>query len=96
MTNAAPTSADIDPSRPKRQQFRRKPFAERPSQEVMARQARLTGSAWKALGSREAVMAFLNTHHDRLGGRPLDLALASDEGLEQVERAMAALPRPVG
>lgn len=95
MTDTVSTSADIDLSRPERRPFRRKPFVERPSPDVMARQARLAGGAWKALGSREAVMAFLNTHHDGLGGRPLDLALASDEGLVRVESAMALLPRPV-
>lgn len=36
----------------------------------------------------EAALAFLNTHHDGLGGRPLDIATASDEGLVAVEAAL--------
>lgn len=36
----------------------------------------------------EAVVAFLNTHNDELGGRPLDIATASDDGLAAVEAAL--------
>jgi hypothetical protein len=79
-------------SKPARKPFRRA-FAPRPSAEHMARQASIAGEAWAALGDREAVMAFLNTHDDELGGRPLDLALASDEGLTAVRAAMAARAR---
>ena len=37
-----------------------------------------------------AATAFLNTVHDGLGGRPIDLAVASDEGLKAVEALLAA------
>lgn len=37
-----------------------------------------------------AATAFLNTVHDGLGGRPIDLAVASDEGLAAVEALLAA------
>jgi hypothetical protein len=37
--------------------------------------------------SAEAV-AFLNAHHDRLGGRPIDIATASEAGLAAVEAAL--------
>lgn len=43
---------------------------------------------WRVLGSREALMTFFNTHSDVLGGRPLDLAVDSDEGLADVEHAL--------
>lgn len=33
-------------------------------------------------------IAFLNQHHDVLGGRPLDIATASDAGLTAVEAAL--------
>lgn len=33
-------------------------------------------------------LAFLNTHHDALGGRPLDIATASEEGFAAVEAAL--------
>ena len=35
-----------------------------------------------------AAVAFLNDHHDALGGRPLDIATASDAGLAAVEAAL--------
>ena len=53
------------------------------------RQGRAVNAARAAFGSTEAVLAFLNTPHPDLGGRPLDLALASDEGLAAVEAAIA-------
>lgn len=53
------------------------------------RQGRITLLAWKRLGSERAI-AFLNAHDDALGGRPLDLAVASEEGLGAVERAIDA------
>ncbi|PAX09101.1 antitoxin Xre/MbcA/ParS toxin-binding domain-containing protein [Sphingomonas lenta] len=81
-------------AKPKRRVFRRSYQAERPSAAVMARQGRLARSAWAALGDRDAVMAFLNTHDEAMGGRPIDLALVSDEGLDRVELAMAAMHRP--
>ena len=56
-----------------------------------ARQARVMALAWTALGTREGVMAFLNAAHPALGGRPLDLAIASDAGLADVEQALTAL-----
>lgn len=40
--------------------------------------------AWDALGSPERIMAFLNGHSDALGGRPLQLASGSDDGLARV------------
>lgn len=54
-----------------------------------ARQGRAVQVAQAAFGSTAAVLAFLNTSHPRLGGRPLDLALASDSGLADVEAAIA-------
>ena len=53
-----------------------------------ARQSRAVRSAQAALGSVEAVRAFLNTHHERLGGRPIDLAASSEVGLVAVEAAL--------
>jgi uncharacterized protein (DUF2384 family) len=57
------------------------------------RQGRIVRSAQIALGTTEAVRAFLNSHHDGLGGRPLDIATASDAGLAAVEAAMAQAGR---
>lgn len=61
------------------------------------RQGRAVRAA-HALGDVETVRAFLNNPHDALGGRPLDLAVASEAGLAAVEAAIAAerARRPVG
>lgn len=52
--------------------------------------------AIKLLGT-EAAIEFMNAHHDGLGGRPIDLAVASEEGRSRVELALSdrrALPSP--
>jgi uncharacterized protein (DUF2384 family) len=54
-----------------------------------ARQAKVMAVAWTALGNRERVMEFLNADHPALDARPLDLAIASDEGLARVVQALA-------
>ena len=53
------------------------------------RQIRAVRAAQVALGSVEAVRAFLNSHHDSLEARPIDLAVASEAGLAAVETAIA-------
>ena len=52
------------------------------------RQNLLIRSSWKTLGSKEAVIAFLNTRNEKIGGRPLTLALGSDEGLKSAQRLL--------
>lgn len=56
------------------------------------RQGRAVRAA-QALGGLDAVRGFLNTPHATLGGRPLDLAIASDAGLAAVEAAIAEAKR---
>ena len=63
------------------------------SREEGARQGRAVKAAQAALGSVDAVRAFLNSHHPTLDARPIDLAVASDEGLASVEAAIAAQGR---
>lgn len=53
------------------------------------RQGRVVRAAQAALGNVDAVRAFLNTPHDILEGRPIDLAIESDDGLAAVEAAIA-------
>lgn len=60
------------------------------SQDEGRRQSRAVRSAQAALGSVDAVRAFLNTHHKALRGRPIDLAVASEAGLIAVEAALSA------
>jgi len=54
------------------------------------RQGDITRLAFLLLG-REAAIAFLNTEHVGLGGRPLDLATASDQGRNSVEAELGQL-----
>ncbi|WP_442680482.1 antitoxin Xre/MbcA/ParS toxin-binding domain-containing protein [Sphingomonas sp. ASY06-1R] len=70
--------------------FRNRFSGPRLSPEEAARQGRATSLAFDTLGKSDAVIAFLNTDDPALGGRPLDLAIASPEGLLSVERALAA------
>jgi uncharacterized protein (DUF2384 family) len=62
----------------------RKASAQRLPPDDARRQGEITRLAFLLLG-REAAIAFLNTAHPGLGGRPLDLAIASDEGRNSVE-----------
>ena len=71
-----------------------RPFRKAPTQVLSrdegARQGRVVRMAQAALGDVEAVRLFLNSHHQALAGRPIDLAVASDDGLARVEAAIAA------
>jgi hypothetical protein len=58
--------------------------------EVAARQMRLLKATQAALVTPDATREFLNSEHPELGGRPLDIALFSDSGLQAVERAIVA------
>ena len=60
------------------------------SRDEGTRQGRAVRAAQAALGDIEAVRAFLNCHHQGLDGRPIDLAVASEDGLARVEAAIAA------
>lgn len=66
----------------------RKAQVPRLSRDEQVRQGRIVRSAQAALITTDAVRSFLNTHHDGLRGRPLDLAVASDAGLIAVEAAI--------
>lgn len=59
------------------------------SPDAVERQSRVTLLAWNLLGA-DAAIAFLNAYHASLDGRPLDLAVASADGCEAVELAIAA------
>ncbi len=90
MTDSA--SIPPKPSAPKLKLFRKKFEAPRLSPEAVERQSRATLFAWNILGG-DAAIAFLNRYHDGLEGRPLDIAVASAEGCEAVELAIAAYAR---
>lgn len=73
--------------------FARRFNAPRLSPEQAERQGRVTRLALDIFGKSETAIAFLNAHHDSLGGRPLDLALASADGLQAVENLLARFSR---
>jgi hypothetical protein len=69
--------------------FRKAASGPRLSADEAARQGRVSKLAFEKLGQPDAI-AFLNGHSDALGGRPIDLAVASAEGLAAVEAAIVA------
>jgi len=58
--------------------------------EQARRQGEISRLAFLTLG-RDAAIAFLNSRHANLHGRPLDVAIASDQGRNQVEAEIARL-----
>jgi hypothetical protein len=81
--------ADAAPGRTQTHGFRKRFTAVRLDPESAARQGRVARLAFEALG-RDAATLFLNGFDEVLGGRPLDLAVASAEGLAAVEASIAA------
>lgn len=69
--------------------FSRRANTPRLTPEEAARQGKASWLAFDILGQADAI-AFLNTHDDALGGRPIDLAVAGPEGLAAIEQALAA------
>jgi|KBSSwiStaDraftv2_1062776.scaffolds.fasta_scaffold442405_4 hypothetical protein len=55
--------------------------------EQARRQGDITNLALKSMGASAAI-AFLNSAHQGIGGRPLDVAIASDDGYAQVVKAV--------
>jgi len=85
--------APLDPTstRPRRLDFwprrRSRPFPP----ERARRQGEVANLAFLKLGGREGAMAFLNNYDADLEGRPLDIAVASQEGCWRVKRAILRL-----
>ncbi|MFS0851056.1 MbcA/ParS/Xre antitoxin family protein [Novosphingobium panipatense] len=59
--------------------------------DAASRQGKVTKLAFEVLGGRDEAIAYLNTACVTLGGRPLDLAVDSAEGLGRVEHALAGM-----
>lgn len=68
--------------------FRPSKLASPLSKDVAKRQGQITSLAFALLGGRDAALTFLNGGNAALGGRPLDLAMASDKGYHLVEQAI--------
>ena len=69
-------------------QFRRFVAKVRLSPDQSRRQSMAVQVAWKAFGERDGAMAFLNDHDAELSGKPLEIAMESDEGLVAVEQLL--------
>ncbi|WP_369412146.1 hypothetical protein [Hephaestia mangrovi] len=74
----------------KTQRFVRRPSGPRLAPDAAERQGRIARLAWAAFGGRDDAVAFLNDHHDGLGGRPIDLAIASETSCAAVEQVIEA------
>ena len=57
---------------------------------AVKRQSDTTRLAMLVLG-REAAISFMNEPNNRLGGRPIDLVIESEEGRERVEGELAEI-----
>jgi len=87
----------LSDARPHTQRFRRTSRANALSPEQKGRQAAVTAAAWSFFGNGPTMIAFLNGNHPDLGGRPLDLAVNSDAGLDAVLTTLRKpVPEPVG
>ena len=82
-------TGDAAPASP-RAHWKRRQHANPLPRDHAARQGAITQLAFLVLG-REPAIAFLNTAHAGLGGRPLDLATASDAGRNSVEAEIGRL-----
>jgi hypothetical protein len=56
--------------------------------DMAKRQGDIATLAFMLLGGRDGAVSFLNSTNRSLGARPIDLAIASDEGFARVEKAI--------
>ena len=80
--------AEAAPAPVKRRQFRTAAMKSKLSADEANRQGRIVRIAFELMG-RDVARTFLNEPDDALGGRPLDVATASAEGMQAVEAAIA-------
>lgn len=78
------TPAPLETDKPRARPFRRYSDKPRLAPEAVARQGRVATLVWERLRDNASVLAFLNAHDSGLGGRPIDLAIASDDGVRAV------------
>jgi uncharacterized protein (DUF2384 family) len=77
------------PPTARRMRFRRSGAGLSP--DAARRQGEITHLAFLVLGGRDAAVEYLNLPDTRLGGRPLDVAIASAEGAARVTQAIKRL-----
>ena len=85
--NNAPATEGAE--RPAYKRFRRPFNAVRLDPSAAVRQGRAAALAYERFRDFALVKEFLNAHDETLGGRPIDLAVASDEGLAAIEAFLA-------
>jgi hypothetical protein len=68
--------------------FRKRPGLTYLSREERVRQGRIVNVAQAALADFASVRTFLNSHNEQLGGRPIDVAIASAAGFDAAEAAV--------
>lgn len=73
---------------PRTQRFRPRQSGPRLAADAAVRQGRIVRLTFASFGGRDGAIAFLNAHHETLGGRPVELAVASETGCAAVERAI--------
>jgi hypothetical protein len=76
------TDTPVPETAPKRRAWRQ--AAVRMPAQTTDRQGRITHLAFTLLG-REPALSFLNSHHEKLGAKPLDLAGDSASGYSAVQ-----------
>lgn len=74
--------------KPHTRRFRPTGGSARPEPALVARQATAAALAYRVFGSAEGARHFLNGVDESLGGRPIDVAGRSVEGLRQVSDAL--------
>ncbi len=79
---------DSDQSAPQKRRFPKTKV--RMPNDQARRQGEIVTLAFTTLGSRDAALDFLNSHHITLDARPLDVASESAEGFAQVREMIAA------
>jgi hypothetical protein len=84
-----PAGEEAAPEKPGYRRFRRPFSAVRLDPAAAARQGKLASVAYDKFKDFAKVKEFMNAENDTLGGRPIDLAVASPEGLAAVEAFLA-------
>ena len=88
-TQAEPEPEADAPDKPSYKRFRRPFNAPRLDPQAAVRQGKAASLAYDKFKDFAQVKEFLNAENDALGGRPIDLAVASPEGLAAVEAFLA-------
>ena len=71
--------------------FRRRSDVPKLSADQVRRQNDVLQSAWRHFKAPAPAIAFLNAQNEALEGKPLQIALHSDEGLQRVERLLGEM-----